>query len=204
MNQIDQNYNDSKVKPSEKLVGQINPDNFNFESNFSPIVKTEVKQEIAEEPLKDVEKNANIKNEIAKSQSKCTNSESSNEPIRLGPQRYGCLFCPKLMHGAGVMNLHIRTHTGEKPFECSHCGKRFNSKGNLVKHSLIHTGEKPIECETCGKTFRQKITFNQHRLTHAGEQPFECRDCGKKFTKKANLERHRLIHSGEQPFECND
>ena len=86
MNQIDQNYNDSKVKASEKLVGQINPDNFNFESNFSPIVKTEVKQEIAEEPLKDVEKNANIKNEIAKSQSKCTNSESSNEPIRLGPQ----------------------------------------------------------------------------------------------------------------------
>ena len=196
MNQIDQNYNDSKVKPSEKLVGEINPDNFNFESNFSPIVKTEVKQEIAEEPLKDVEKNANIKNEIAKSQSKCTNSESSNEPIRLGPQRYGCLFCPKLMHGAGVMNLHIRTHTGEKPFECSHCGKRFNSKGNFDQHRLTNTEEKKFECNDCGKGFNRKDRLDQHRLRHTGETPFPCTHCGKAFNYKSSLKLHlKTVHS---------
>lgn len=36
-----------------------------------------------------------------------------------------CPVCQKIIHGAGKLPRHMRTHTGEKPFECSACGVRF-------------------------------------------------------------------------------
>lgn len=36
-----------------------------------------------------------------------------------------CPVCQKIIHGAGKLPRHMRTHTGEKPFQCSACGVRF-------------------------------------------------------------------------------
>lgn len=36
-----------------------------------------------------------------------------------------CPVCQKIIHGAGKLPRHMRTHTGEKPFQCSTCGVRF-------------------------------------------------------------------------------
>ena len=44
-----QKENDSKVQADGKLVGEINPDNFTYESDFMPKVKAEIKQENSEE-----------------------------------------------------------------------------------------------------------------------------------------------------------
>lgn len=110
-------------------------------------------------------------------------------------KRFGCLQCGKYFRCFSQLEIHQRSHTGEKPFRCSLCGKRYAQKGHLYTHQRTHTGEKPYRCPMCGKGFIQKCTLDMHQRTHTGEKPFVCVKCGKGFTKNCNLKKHLAVHT---------
>lgn len=54
-----------------------------------------------------------------------------------------CSICQKGFKDKYSVNVHIRTHTGEKPFACTTCGKSFRQKAHLAKHYQTHVAQKP-------------------------------------------------------------
>ncbi|CAL8312109.1 unnamed protein product [Arctogadus glacialis] len=110
-------------------------------------------------------------------------------------KRFGCAQCGKSFRCFSQLEIHQRSHTGEKPFRCTLCGKRYAQKGHLYTHQRTHTGEKPYGCPICGKGFIQKCTLDMHQRTHTGEKPFVCGQCGKGFTKNCNLKKHLAVHA---------
>ncbi|XP_056298272.1 gastrula zinc finger protein xFG20-1-like isoform X2 [Pseudoliparis swirei] len=104
-----------------------------------------------------------------------------------------CSVCAKTFKQRGNLNIHMRTHTGVKPFGCSVCSKRFTQKAGLDYHLKIHTGEKPFVCSLCGKSFRHKGAVTSHMATHTGVKPVGCGVCHKRFRAPAQLKGHKCV-----------
>ncbi|KAM6919164.1 uncharacterized protein FYW49_008676 [Xenentodon cancila] len=113
-----------------------------------------------------------------------------------------CKFCGKTFRRRVELEVHTRTHTGEKPFGCRVCGKCFSRKSNMEIHMRTHTGEKPHRCDVCGKCFNITSSMIRHLRTHSGEKPYSCRVCFKAFAASSDMKIHMRTHTGERPYSC--
>ena len=120
-------------------------------------------------------------------------------------KKYFCSYpeCGRGFSCSSKLQMHILSHTGEKPHQCTQCGKRFQRMKSLKTHMIIHTGVSKFTCSTCGKACQDKSQLNACMRRHTGEKPFKCSECDKCFTMKTHLTVHMRIHTGERPVECD-
>ncbi|CAN9509603.1 unnamed protein product [Ophioblennius macclurei] len=66
-----------------------------------------------------------------------TSASSSGRP------QHVCRFCGKVLSSDSSLQIHLRSHTGERPYQCPVCLSRFTTRGNLKAHFLRHREQNP-------------------------------------------------------------
>ena len=103
-----------------------------------------------------------------------------------------CKYCGKLWRSMSHLEIHLRTHTGEKTYECQHCGQRFAQSAGLQVHLRRHNNDRRFGCDLCHKAFYTKIDLNRHKSSHKLNQNIThcCEKCGKGFSESRKLKNH--------------
>eukprot|EP00911_Craspedida_sp_UC1_P001278 UC1_evm1s961 len=111
-----------------------------------------------------------------------------------GKTLWQCPTCKKKCVCASALMVHLRVHSGERPFKCDRCPKTFVRKSHLKVHQRVHSGEKPFVCKICSRSFSQASNLKVHVRVHTGERPYKCATCGKLFTLSSSLSAHQKQH----------
>ena len=122
-----------------------------------------------------------------------------------GLKKCSCPVCGRNLARSTTLKIHLRQHSGDRPFKCPLCPKSFAQKSLLTSHRRTHSGERPYSCTLCQKTFAHSSALKTHTRTHTGERPHLCPilNCGMAFSDSSTLSKHARVHSGERPYLCN-
>ncbi|CAL4124368.1 unnamed protein product, partial [Meganyctiphanes norvegica] len=132
-----------------------------------------------------------------------------------------CSDCSKVFHDTWKYKVHMRSHTGVKPYGCNICEFHATSKMTVRDHiHRKHKGvknpkillrtvgidgtmeniempvpEREFRCEHCNELFKDNYHMKQHKKkAHMEALPFSCVECDHKEWARASI----IIHCMEQ------
>ncbi|XP_077495610.1 uncharacterized protein LOC144106643 isoform X2 [Amblyomma americanum] len=132
---------------------------------------------------------------------KAHSGAAGRRPFYARGETFHCECCEYTTRHKWNMVVHVRTHTGERPFRCALCPKSFSRKNVLEEHVHTHTGARPFRCSLCPVAFAHKNSLVTHLKRHVGERPFACPECGRAFAGRFALNRHLMAHARPPPPE---
>ncbi|XP_006883611.1 PREDICTED: zinc finger and BTB domain-containing protein 40 isoform X1 [Elephantulus edwardii] len=127
-----------------------------------------------------------------------------------------CPTCGKIFSAPSMLERHMVTHVGGKPFSCGICNKAYQQLSGLWYHNRTHHPDvfaaqnhrsskfSSLQCSSCDKTFPNTIEHKKHiKAEHTDVKFHECDKCKELFPTPALLQVHiKCQHSGSQPFRC--
>ncbi|CAG9539553.1 unnamed protein product [Cercopithifilaria johnstoni] len=100
-----------------------------------------------------------------------------------------------------------RRDTNAKKDRCTFCCKVFTNRSNLIVHLRSHTGEKPYKCRLCSYACAQSSKLTRHMRTHGqqGKETYHCNICQMPFSVHSTLEKHmrKCVVANNQNRENN-
>ena len=102
-------------------------------------------------------------------------SSQRNAASGAKPSRHTCRFCGRVCAKPSVLQKHIRTHTGERPFPCTTCGLRFKTKSNLYKHCKSRThryalsGSESLSADESVPSASGKLASEEEQAENTGD-----------------------------------
>lgn len=133
---------------------------------------------------------------------------------------FSCPSCGRNFSRHQNLEVHKRTHSGEKPYKCLFCdaksatnyGFRIHMMSQhksqivpgtkLCYQQVVAKSNKIYRCKTCGIISATAATLKLHEKSHDSKRPFKCQDCGLMFKLNSHLREHTKIHSWLCPYKC--
>ncbi|XP_014672266.1 PREDICTED: transcription factor IIIA-like, partial [Priapulus caudatus] len=142
-----------------------------------------------------------------------------------GPRVPACLFlglscqlyylllsnCTAHFKRADRLEIHTRTHTGERPFVCDHagCDRTYARRQHLERHKASHDEKHcrqsyPCQEPGCASVYATPQAMQKHMKSKHLHALYKCEHdkCGKQFKKHHSLKKHEYEHTGVLPFAC--
>ncbi|XP_065594265.1 zinc finger and BTB domain-containing protein 40 [Cyrtonyx montezumae] len=121
-----------------------------------------------------------------------------------------CPNCSKLFSAPSLLERHMVTHVGGKPFSCDICNKAYQQLSGLWYHNRTHHPDvfaaqnhrssrfSSLQCSSCDKTFSSTAAHRKHvKAEHADVKFHDCEMCKEQFPTLALLQVHvKCQHSG--------
>ncbi|XP_054235680.1 zinc finger protein ZFPM1 isoform X3 [Homo sapiens] len=93
---------------------------------------------------------------------------TDEKPKETYPNERVCPFpqCRKSCPSASSLEIHMRSHSGERPFVCLICLSAFTTKANCERHLKVHTDTLSGVCHSCGFISTTRDILYSHLVTN--------------------------------------